>query len=305
MWRKMIFVFGLVFVLAGCSATNEERENVVIDFINHENHELVIFIDDDNLASPNGLAFDGEYIYIADTLNHDVMIYDIQGNYAGRLGGEGLTFEYPVAVAVSPVDGSIFVADESNGRIQMIQNGIHIQDFFIENIRYVLDIEVDADHNLYVSVLDFNVDRMKIYVFNAQGERIEIGQEKIGVLGRGENNEILFAQTYELMDDGALESGASFFAQIENEELIEIAILPNYYTPSAIFSRDGRIYLFSHGFHTLDVFDFEGNYIETLYENEISETNRGMFYMIAFGSDAFLITDNELGIVYQIRPRER
>jgi hypothetical protein len=145
---------------------------------------------------------------------------------------------------------------------------------------------------------------MKIYVFNSEGERTEIGQRHIGVLGRGQNNEILFAQTYEIIDESTVGSGASFFAQIVDGELIKIADLIGRYTPTAIFSRGNRIYIFSHAMHQLDVFDFDGNYIETIYENVPTETNGGMFYVIPFGSDSFLITDNGRGIVYQIRPVE-
>lgn len=303
MRKKLIFILLAMFIFVGCRdlALSEEIE---IDFINHENYEIVLFIDDGNLQSPNGMAFDGVYIYIADTEHNDVFIYDIQGNYVGRMGNGELEFVNPIAVAISPVDGSIFVADETTGRIQMIQDGVNVRDFFIDGVRYILDIEVDDEQNLYVSVLDFVESFMKIHVFDNQGERMEIGQRQLGVLGRGQNNEILFAQTYEVIDGSTVGSGASFFAQIDNNELIKIADLPDRYTPSTIFSRDNRIYLFSHGMHQLDVFDFDGNYIETIYENEPTEANRGMFYVIPFGSDSFLITDNERGIVYKIRPVE-
>jgi len=302
--KKLIFILLAMFVFVGCSDLTLSEE-IEIYFVNHENYEIVVFIDDSNLQSPNGMAFDGVYVYIADTEHNDVFIYDVLGNYVGRMSNNNLEFSNPIAIAISPVDGSIFVAEETTGRIQKIQSGAHVRDFFIDGIRYISDIEVDGNQNLYVSVFDFVESNMKIHVFDNQGERMEIGQRQLGVLGRGQNNEILFAQTFEVIDEDTIGSGANFFAQIVDNELIKITDLPDRYTPSAIFSRNNRIYLFSHGMHQLDVFDFDGNYIETIYENVPTSANRGMFYVIAFGSDSFLITDNERGIVYKIRPMER
>lgn len=307
MWKKLIFILIAVFALAGC---NEAIATIAVDdFVNHENHESVVFIDDGRLLEPNGIAFDGEYIYIADAEHNTVFIYDIQGNYVGRLGNDSLEFKHPVAVAVSPVDNSIFVAEES-GRIQIIQEGINVRDIFMDDIGHfwgVLDIEVDGDNYLYVSVMSVEETSMKIHVFNSQGERTEIGRRHIGFLGRGENNEILFAQKFEVIDEKTVGSGfANFFGQIVDHELAKIAQLPGHYTPSAIFSRNNRIYLFSYGFGQLDAFNLDGSYIETVYRYEVGPENpqRGMSYVIAFGSDSFLITDSERGMVLKIRPVE-
>jgi len=302
--RKLAFILTFVVFLMDCTGQSSNQEIVEpFENINHENYELVVFIDDGILQAPNGLAFDGEHIYVVDTEQHYVFVYDIHGNYVKRIGNNELEFTHPIAIAISPIDGSLFVADEMTGIIQMIRDGVLVREFVIDGIRYILDIEVDDENNLYASVLDFVENNMKIYVFDNQGNRTDIGERKIGVLGRGLNNEILFAQTYEVIDNETVGSGANFFGRIENGELIKIADLPHRYTPTAIFARESGIYLFSHAFHQLDVFDFEGNYVETLYENEPTATNRGMWYIIPFGN-SFLITDNERGIIYKIRPVE-
>ena len=309
MCKKFIFILIILFTVSACDNLNETREDILLDFVNHENHEIIVFIDDNQLLEPNGMAFDGEYIYVVDAGHHAVFKYDLQGNYVGLLGNGDLEFDLPSAIAISPVDGSIFVANE-RGKIQMIQDGVNVEEFsmeYIEDYWRILSIEVDDEHSLYVSVLSIAEIPMKIHVFNNQGVRTEIGEKHIGFLGRGENNEILFAQKFEVIDEETIGSGyTNFFGQIIDHELVSIAQLPAHYTPTAIFSRDNRIYLFSYGFHQLHAFDFYGNYIETIYEYEVGPENpkTGMSYVIAFGSDSFLISDSENGIIYKIRPVE-
>lgn len=68
------------------------------------------------LNKPQGIATDAQNnVYIADTDNNRVTVYDAQGNYLRAIGaGEMLN---PMGVAVSPLDGNVYVADTWNHQI--------------------------------------------------------------------------------------------------------------------------------------------------------------------------------------------
>jgi DNA-binding beta-propeller fold protein YncE len=75
-----------------------------------------------DFAAPQGIAIDGEgNIYVTDTLNDRVELYDGDGNFISTFGknGDGPgNFERPKGIAVDS-DGHIWVADEVQDRLQV------------------------------------------------------------------------------------------------------------------------------------------------------------------------------------------
>jgi DNA-binding beta-propeller fold protein YncE len=74
------------------------------------------------LFGPRGIAIDsGGYLLVADTGNKRIVQFTPSGDLFNQIGGGGVrlgNFEEPTAVAVDPRDGSIYVADAWNRRIQ-------------------------------------------------------------------------------------------------------------------------------------------------------------------------------------------
>ncbi|MCD6518577.1 MAG: TIGR03663 family protein [Anaerolineae bacterium] len=72
--------------------------------------------------APKGLALDAEgNIYIADSQNHRIQVFDAQGRFLRQWGREGTApgqFKEPWGVAVAP-NGDVYVADTWNHRIQV------------------------------------------------------------------------------------------------------------------------------------------------------------------------------------------
>lgn len=77
-----------------------------------------------SLFGPRGLAIDlSGNLLVADTGNKRILLFTPEGELVRQVGGGGVTlgrFEEPTAVAVDPNDGSIFVADSWNQRIQKL-----------------------------------------------------------------------------------------------------------------------------------------------------------------------------------------
>ncbi|MCI0713915.1 MAG: hypothetical protein L0154_27410, partial [Chloroflexi bacterium] len=70
----------------------------------------------DSLNNPRGISTDASgNVYVVDTNNSRVAVFDSAGNFMSFIG-EGLLNE-PWGIAVSPVDGNIYVADTWNHRV--------------------------------------------------------------------------------------------------------------------------------------------------------------------------------------------
>ncbi len=90
-------------------------------FVINKTGRLLSTIDGD-FARPTGLAIDREAhrLYVVDTWDHNVKVYNLDGTYLLTIGGRGAgkgKFNYPTDISVDR-DGLIYVSDSMNFRIQ-------------------------------------------------------------------------------------------------------------------------------------------------------------------------------------------
>ncbi len=137
---------------------------------------------DGQLNAPRNLAVgpDGS-IYVADSGNHRVQVFDAAGNYLLQWGSEGAgpgQFSEPWGIAVGP-DGRVYVADTWNHRVQIFGPTGEYLDTFGEfaNVQTgdpqtepgkfwgPRDIAIDAGGNLYVT----DTGNKRVEKFTADG----------------------------------------------------------------------------------------------------------------------------------------
>ena len=173
--------------LYGVDVAEDGRIYVTEDWPNHRIHILnangthnSFFgsgygTDNDQFNGPRDVAFDSNgNIYVADTNNHRVQIYDSNHNYLSTIGITGVSgsdythLNRPQAVAIDST-GTIYIGDSDNDRIQVFNSNYVYQrtmglggcgdDF--DHFCGVRGLDVDAQNRLYVA--DVYNNRVQVY----------------------------------------------------------------------------------------------------------------------------------------------
>ncbi|OGO06003.1 MAG: hypothetical protein A2Y73_07430 [Chloroflexi bacterium RBG_13_56_8] len=145
------------------------------------------------MRAPKGLALDAEgNLYVVDSQNHRIQVFDAQGNFLRAWGSEGTQpgeFKEPWGVAVSP-SGEVYVADTWNHRIQVFdQTGAFVRMWGVFGETSQLDgagnvfygprgLAFDSQGNLYVA----DTGNKRIIKYDPQGEMIAA----VGGMGDGD-----------------------------------------------------------------------------------------------------------------------
>lgn len=153
------------------------------------------------LNAPKGLAVDADgTIYVADSQNHRIQVFDAGGRFLREWGGQGVEagrFSEPWGVAVSP-DGEVAVADTWNHRIQVFDaqgNWLRSWGVFGEadargggTLLYgPRDVAYDAEGNLYVSdtgnkrIVKYDAEGTVLGVIGGAGAEPGQMQEPVGI----------------------------------------------------------------------------------------------------------------------------
>jgi len=108
----------LVALLAGPAAAQAE---VIPTVFAHVVQELGLE-PEARLSLPSDVAVNGDgRIYVVDSGNHQVVIYNANGQRAGAFGSQGTgdgQLQSPLGIALGP-DGAVYVADRGNKRLQV------------------------------------------------------------------------------------------------------------------------------------------------------------------------------------------
>lgn len=128
------------------------------------------------LHRPVGVAFDAatQRLYVADTQDHDIKVFDEEGRLLHTLGRRGEKpgeFNFPTYIALAK--GELYVADTMNARVQVLdaetgdpRRVIGERGINVGNLARPKGVSVDSEGNVYIveSYYDY------LLVFNNKGE---------------------------------------------------------------------------------------------------------------------------------------
>ncbi|MBN1136186.1 MAG: NHL repeat-containing protein, partial [Anaerolineae bacterium] len=123
---------------------------------------------------PRDLVVDNQgRLFISDTGNKRIMVFDRNGAYLAQWGGGGLiagSFEEPVGLALDS-DGDLYVADTWNRRVQSFGPGYNyirewpVEGWFGESVVNKPYVDVDSQGRVYVT----DPEGYRVYVFDNDG----------------------------------------------------------------------------------------------------------------------------------------
>lgn len=180
---------------------------------------------DESLDKPMDVAKIGEFIYVSDTNNKRVQVFDTAGSPIFKFGKEGKNegeFNFPYGIT-GDKDKNVYVADLYNGLISIFDSKGNFIKYFKEKDEKNKAIKSPGgirifDEKLYVT----DIEQSKVFVFNLKGEKLlEIG--KTG------------------MNDGEFRA-------------------PN----SITVDKDGNIYVCDTGNQRIQMFSSKGKFIKSL-----------------------------------------
>jgi len=121
------------------AAAEDLDGNVLIAVAGHvdawrQDGSIAYSLEGAHLTRPLDLAISGDdRIFVADALQHSILVYDADGVYLESYGSEGTgdgQFLFPVAIMLDDTAQEIFVVDQGNSRIQILDmNGNFVRSF--------------------------------------------------------------------------------------------------------------------------------------------------------------------------------
>ncbi|ETR66267.1 MAG: hypothetical protein OMM_05732 [Candidatus Magnetoglobus multicellularis str. Araruama] len=117
------------------------------------------------MKNPYGLAYHDQWIYVADTGNNRIQVFDRDGNLNKILEQD---LNKPTDI-VCHSDGTLYISDQNNQRIISIESNGYT--CIYELNRYPDRIDIDGTGNLYISSYDFEESKRKVYTIQKLNTR--------------------------------------------------------------------------------------------------------------------------------------
>jgi len=119
--------------------------------------------------SPHGITTDGKVVCVSDSYNHRIQLFSSNGEFIAQFGRKGIKdgqFQYPKSLCIDPIDGSLFVADSDNFRIQVLKlPELQFRHQFYAHGK-CLGLAISSSQRLYVSLFEDH----QIAMFTTSGE---------------------------------------------------------------------------------------------------------------------------------------
>ena len=273
--------------------------------------------DNNHFNHPQGVAVDASYIYVADTENHRVQIFNRNTRaYIATIGGSYGTgnnqFKYPTDVAVDAA-GNLYVADYLNKRVQQYNSSrVYQRTYGTTGVSYVA-----ADDRFYYPEGIAVAPDGSIYVVEGHGHRLVklnangVPQWTFGEAGQPGNDDAHFAylrdvavdpqgRVYVVDDWGEPWINSSHRLRIFNSDGTPYGSLGGYGSDNYHFiaprgiaiDRNGYVYIADSGNHRVQIYTSQLVYVATLGETGVAGSDNAHF------DNPFDVAVDGIGTIY-------
>ncbi len=275
--------------------------------------------DNAHLNTPTGVAVTSSSIYVADTINHRVQVYDRATlAYQATIGSYGTgdyEFENPVDVDVDDA-GNVYVVDAGNLRVQAFDSGyLYQRTFGTLDVPYL----TDGLHYNYPGGVAIDPNDDSVYLVEVDGQRLvklDTSGDLVWAIGepgvKGSDN---FHFHYP-RDVAVDQAGVVYVADALNHRIQVFNTSGTYSatlgsqgngdyefdTPSGLaISPDGLLYVADSGNRRVQVFDRGLTYLDSMSVNGYGDTHyfnwpedvavdtRGYVYVADAGENAIAV----------------
>jgi DNA-binding beta-propeller fold protein YncE len=177
---KLMSPVGVAFAPDGTLYVSDSQRGDIIVFDRDLDADVQI---KGQLNRPTGIQIVGNKLYVVDTGEHKVVVFDLKGTYLSSFGQRGAgigEFNYPLQIAERSDTSGLFVLDGLNYRVQKFDAGGKFASTFgrqgnvAGRFSSPKSIALDSDGNIYVT--DALMDN--IQVFNSNGELLLVVGKK-------------------------------------------------------------------------------------------------------------------------------
>ena len=294
---------------------NDSRKQDLNIIDDEKNYECSVFNNTD-IKSPTGILFNENKIFITDSAQNCVFIFDDMGNIKNKIGSTGhgkMQFLSPHQIVF--FNEEYYVLDSGNSRIQIFNKEFEYLDTIELNKFYEIDVGetadfsysdlcIDKNGNIYVSTLSISPKNTHIYKIDSNKIVHQIGNNLVGFLSVIDeepyfvNHKKVFSGKLNGKNQNFYISYENYLYKIDNTVLKELGQLPFKYDPVGFTSNDENIFMVSRSRNTLDKFSKDGEYISTLFNFEPNSKIRYLLYIDEL--NCFIATSPENGKVYKI-----
>ena len=240
------------------------------------------FFDCSEFAKPSGILVEKDKIYIVDSQNNCIFVFDQNGNLLNKIGSTGngnMQFLEPHQIRF--YEDHFYVLDSGNNRIQIFDENFTYYDTkqlnvfedysSIDEFAYC-DFAIAEGGTIYVSTLAMKSMNTHIFQIDNKGVITQIGDNLVGYLTAVNgtvyfvNHKTVLTATIRGKTGTHYVSYDNFLYVIDNGRLVRVNELPFKYDPVNFTYDENYLYIYSYQFDTLDQYTKQGEYLYTLYE---------------------------------------
>jgi hypothetical protein len=250
----------------------------------------------DHLCGPHGVAVDANYIYIADSWNTRVQIFNRATRaYVSTIGDGSPNYDFNTTTDVAvDATGNIYVADPVNARVmQYNSNRIYSRVYGTKGVPYLTDgSHFNGPHSLARTpdngfLIIENVGQRLIKLDSTGTPQWTIGTPGVG----GDDNQHFgWPQDVTVDTSGNIyvadnnnmriqiyNSNGSYYASIGSPSSQGTGNYQFNYPHGVAVAADGKIYVADRYNHRVQVFDSNRNYLATMGETGVANTDNAHF----------------------------